>query len=70
MRAIAEDVRDAVDPALALGFGEVPTPPGPAHLEADVARLAALGWAPAISWKTGLAQTVAWHREQASSCGN
>ncbi|CAA7621643.1 NAD(P)-dependent oxidoreductase [Magnetospirillum sp. UT-4] len=63
IRAIAEDVRDAVDPALPLGFGEVAMAPnGPTHLEADIGRLRASGWSPAIPWTDGVAATVAWHR--------
>lgn len=63
IRRIAEDVRDAVDPALELGFGEIPSHPGgPTHLEADISRLRGTGWAPLIPWAEGIRDTVAWHR--------
>lgn len=65
IRRIAEDVRDAIDPTLSLGFGDIPMAAnGPTHLEADIGRLRAAGWAPTIPWATGLAETIAWHRRQ------
>lgn len=66
LKTIVEAVRDQINPALPLGFGEVPYRPDQVmHLEADVSRLrAATGWSPATSLEEGLRQTVAWHREQ------
>lgn len=65
IRRIAEDVRDAVNPALALGLGDLPmAAAAPTHLEADIGRLERSGWRPSISWADGLRQTVAWHRDQ------
>jgi len=65
LRDILERVRDLVDPALPLGFGEVPYRADQVmHLEADVRRLReATGWAPGTTLDDGLQRTVAWHRE-------
>lgn len=55
-------LRDLVDPRVPLGFGDVPYRPDQVmRLEADVGRLAALGWAPRIALADGLAETVAAH---------
>lgn len=64
LREIITMVRDAIDPALPLGFGEVPYRPDQVmHLEADVTRLrAATGWAPIIRLDEGLRAVVAHHR--------
>lgn len=61
-------VRDLVDPALDVGFGEVPLGPGAVtRLEPDVSRLkAAAGWSPSVSLKDGLWASIAWQRER---CG-
>ena len=64
LREIITTVRDAVDPSLPLGFGELPYRPDQVmHLEADVSRLShATGWAPAIPLADGLRGVVAHHR--------
>ncbi|BCS34698.1 CDP-abequose synthase [Luteitalea sp. TBR-22] len=64
LRDIITTVRDAIDPSLPLGFGEVPYRPDQVmHLEADVTRLrAATGWAPAIALREGLQAVVDHHR--------
>lgn len=64
LRKTVEALRDAVDPKLPLGIGEVPYRPDQVmHLEADITRLTrATGWTPATSLEDGLRQTVAWHR--------
>ncbi|MBN8957491.1 MAG: NAD(P)-dependent oxidoreductase [Rhizobiales bacterium] len=55
-------LRDLVDPAATLGFGEIPYRPDQVmHLQADVARLAALGWAPQVDFAHGLRETVEWY---------
>jgi nucleoside-diphosphate-sugar epimerase len=66
LRKIVETLRDAIDPNLPLGIGEVPYRPDQVmHLEADIARLTrATGWTPATSLEEGLKQTVAWHKTQ------
>jgi nucleoside-diphosphate-sugar epimerase len=57
-------LRDAIDPSLEIGFGEVPYRPDQVmHLEADITALrAGTGWQPRIGLREGLAQLVAWHR--------
>jgi len=65
VRSIIERLRDHAAPGLPLRFGDIPFGPGQImHLEGDPARLEALGWSPAISLDTGLAQTVDWMRAQ------
>ncbi|HUS34651.1 MAG TPA: NAD(P)-dependent oxidoreductase, partial [Verrucomicrobiae bacterium] len=66
LRKIVETLRDAIDPKLPLGIGEVPYRPDQVmHLEADISKLTkATGWTPATSLEDGLKQTVAWHRQQ------
>jgi UDP-glucose 4-epimerase len=65
IRAVAETIRDLVDPSLPLGFGEVPYRVDQVmHLEARVERLRALGWAPQVSLAEGLKNTVQWYRER------
>ena len=66
LSAEQESIRDAIDPSLPLGFGEVPYRPDQVmHLEANVTALSrATGWKPQIPLEQGLADTVAWHRNQ------
>ncbi len=67
IRYVAESIRDLIDPALPLGFGEIPYRPDQVmHLEARVDRLRALGWVPAVSLERGLKETVAWYRDHQS----
>lgn len=65
IRAVAERIRDLIDPNLALGFGEVPYRPDQVmHLQADISRLKqATGWAPQIRLEEGLRRTVEWFKE-------
>jgi UDP-glucose 4-epimerase len=67
LRKIVETLRDAVDPKLPLGIGEVPYRPDQVmHLEADISKLTnATGWRPATSLQEGLRKTVEWHRKEA-----
>jgi UDP-glucose 4-epimerase len=64
LRSIIEQIRDEVDAALPIGFGEVPYRPDQVmHLEADVDRLrAATGWSPKTPLDQGLRATVEWYR--------
>ncbi len=63
LRRVVETVRDAIDPALPLGFGEVSYRPDQVmHLEADVTRLRTVGWAPRVPLAAGLADTIDWYR--------
>jgi UDP-glucose 4-epimerase len=64
IREVAGRIRDRIDPALPLGFGEVPLGPDPIlHLQADIGRLTrSTGWTPRTGLDEGLARTVDWHR--------
>ena len=67
LRRVLEALRDSIDPALPLGFGEKPYPPAPVmFLLADIGALtAASGWQPRTPLAEGIAQTVAWFKLQA-----
>jgi UDP-glucose 4-epimerase len=62
---IVETIRDAIDPRLSLGVGELPYKPNQImHLEADITKLCgAIPWRPATDLEDGLERTVAWYRE-------
>jgi len=68
LREIISMIRDAIDPSLSLGFGELPYRPDQVmHLEADINALSsATGWFPRISFESGIAETVEWHRQAAN----
>ncbi len=65
VRSLVETVRDLIDPALPLGFGDVPYRPAQVmHLQADISKLAdATGWRPRTSLDEGLRRTIEWHHE-------
>jgi UDP-glucose 4-epimerase len=65
IRSIAEDLRDAIDARLPLGFGEVPYADGQImRMQAVIERLkVATGWSPSTTFDQGLAETVAWYRQ-------
>jgi nucleoside-diphosphate-sugar epimerase len=65
LRDIIEQVRDAIDPSLPVGFGEVAYRPDQVmHLEADIGKLArATGWRPRVGLAEGIARTVDWYRK-------
>lgn len=69
LREIVTLIRDAIDPSLPLGFGEVPYRPDQVmHLEADTSALRnATGWAPAIDLRAGLRGVVEHHRASLAS---
>ncbi len=70
LRSIVEYIRDLIDPTLPLGWGEVPYRPDQVmHLQADISRLMALGWQPAISLEQGLTKTVEWFRDNQQRYG-
>jgi len=55
-------IRDLVDPAGELGFGEIPYRLDQVMvLKADVTRLQSLGWQPRIALKEGLREMVSWY---------
>jgi UDP-glucose 4-epimerase len=64
LRRTVERVRDRIDPALPLGFGDIPYRPDQVmRLQADVTRLRDdLGWAATTPLEQGLDQTVDWYR--------
>jgi len=66
LRQIIEMIRNAIDPSLLLGFGEVPYRPDQVmHLQADISKLRALtGWEPRTSLEHGLAATIRWYVTQ------
>jgi nucleoside-diphosphate-sugar epimerase len=65
IRSIVEQIRDLIDPALPLGFGEVPFRDDQVmHLEADITRLRReASWSPQVRLPDGIAKTVEWYRE-------
>jgi len=64
VRSLVEAVRDLIDPALPLGFGDVPYRPDQVmHLEAEISKLTrATGWQPQTTLAEGLRRTLDWHR--------
>lgn len=64
VRAMVERIRDMIDPALPLGFGELPYRPDQVmHLMADIGRLRDMaGWRPRTGLDAGLRATIAWTR--------
>lgn len=65
VRSIAEAIRDRIDPSRSLRFGEIPYRIDQVmHLEADPSRLRdATGWRPAVSFDSGIEQTIEWFRD-------
>ena len=65
LRVYVEQLRDAIDPALPLGFGKVPYGPLQVmHLEADISELQAdVGFVPQISFREGICATIAYQKE-------
>ncbi len=62
VRALVEEVRDLIDPALHVGFGELAG--DGASVRGDASRLRELtGWAPSVALADGLRTTVEWERE-------
>ncbi len=61
VRALAERIRNMIDPKQALRFGEGTVP----SLGADTAPLRnALNWSPQTNLDTGLKKTIEWHRNR------
>lgn len=58
--------RDAVNPAMEVGLGELPYPPGQVmHLEADISELVRdTGFQPAIQFEEGVRLTASWQKEK------
>jgi UDP-glucose 4-epimerase len=66
LREIVTLVRDAIDPLLPLGFGEIEYRPDQVmHLEGDISALmATTGWVPRMTLEHGIASTVSWYRNE------
>lgn len=66
LREFMEIIRDAIDPALPLGIGDIPYYPDQAmHLEADRSSLTAdTGWSPRTSFEDGIRRVIAAMRDQ------
>ena len=66
LREYFELLRDAVDPALPLGLGELPYPPNQVmHLEADIAQLTEdTGFVPTTPFEAGIREVVAQYRQR------
>lgn len=66
LKQVIATIRDLVDPALEIGFGEIPYAPGQImHLEADISRLRqATGWSSSVSLEEGLRRTVDWYKQK------
>jgi len=63
VRSIVEQIRDLINPALPLVFGDRPYRPDQVmHLQADIRKLlVATGWHPRTQLADGLRETVEWH---------
>ena len=66
LRWYVERLRDAVDPALPLGFGRIPYPSGQVmFLQADLTALQHdTGFVPQTDFEHGIAETVCWLRKE------
>lgn len=66
LRESVEQLRDAIDPALPLGFGELPYGPNQVmHLEADRSALTAdTGFVPGTPFADGIKMTIDWVRKR------
>ena len=61
-----KSIRDAVDPSLPIGFGEIDYYPGQVmYLCADTESLKAdTGFEPDYTFEEGIAETVEWYRKE------
>lgn len=68
LRSYIEELRDAVDPNLPLGLGEVAFGPNQVmYLAADLAVLQAdTGFVPRTTFSEGIRQTIAWMRKEST----
>jgi nucleoside-diphosphate-sugar epimerase len=65
LRTIVERVRDIINPAIHLRFGELPYRDDQVmHLEGDINQLtSATSWRPRTSLETGMKRTIDWERD-------
>ena len=66
LREYFEALRDAIDPSLPLGLGEIPYPPNQVmHLEADISELSSdTGFEPSTSFEEGIREVVRQYRQR------
>ena len=66
LREYFELLRDAVDPGLPLGLGEIPYPPNQVmRLEADISQLTRdTGFVPAVPFEAGIRRVVEQYRQR------
>ena len=65
LRKVVECIRDQIDIAMPLGFGEIEYKSGaPMNLEANVCKLVASGWEPRTSLLDGIKSTIDWVRKE------
>lgn len=66
VKSLVEMIRDLIDPALPLRFGDVPYRLDQVmHLEADISKITrATGWQPQTPLPEGLRRTLDWHRSR------
>lgn len=71
LRQYIEEMRDAINPALPLGFGQVPYGPQQVmHLQADLTALTAdTSFMPLTPFAQGIRQTITWVRKEAANHG-
>lgn len=64
VREIVERIRDLIDPALSLGFGDLSYPADQLmRLETSIDRIhEAMGWSPQVTINEGLKRTVEWYK--------
>lgn len=66
LRDTIESLRRLMGVSTELGFGDVAYRPDQVMvLQADIARLAALGWRPQVALEDGLKEVVAWYAQRA-----
>ncbi len=66
LRDYIEEMRDAIDPSLPLGLGEVPYGPMQVmHLQADITELSRdTGFEPVMSFTEGIRKTIKWMKDE------
>ena len=64
LRSYVEALRDAIDPAMALGIGEIPYGPRQVmRLQADISDLQRdTGFEPKVPFEMGIRETIRWMR--------
>jgi UDP-glucose 4-epimerase len=65
VKTVVEKIRQYINPAISLGFGQVPYRPDQVmFLQADIGRIKqATGWSPQVNLDEGIQQTIAWCKQ-------